>query len=44
MLIYSKSGGMDIEDVTEAEIHKEYLDVREPALRPHLTLSYEEEV
>ncbi|MEK7624028.1 MAG: ATP-grasp domain-containing protein, partial [Patescibacteria group bacterium] len=35
MLIYSKSGGMDIEDVTEAEIHKEYLDVREPALRPH---------
>lgn len=34
VLIYSPSGGMEIEDVGEEEILREYLDVREPTLRP----------
>lgn len=37
LLIYSKSGGMDIEDVAEDKIEKRWLNIREPhILFPHI--------
>ena len=36
LLIYSTSGGMEIEDVTEDKIHKIYLDIRTTNLIPPL--------